>query len=145
MQATIAPRPFSTPPSAQPLRADRPAPTTHQGDATLDHPSVVAAGFESEFRPGRSASSLAPSGEFSVEPPPGDARFGQMHERLRQLGATYVLLESWGDQHQAFRFYCKIAVAGNPHYTYRFEATDTDPVHAMAKVVDQVERWRNQR
>lgn len=74
-----------------------------------------------------------------------DQQLAAMHQRLRELGATYLLLETWGEQRQAFRFYCKIAIAGNPHYTYRFEATDTDPIQAMRDVVDQVEQWRAKR
>jgi len=61
--------------------------------------------------------------------------------RLKELGATYVLLESWGDNQEQFRFYCKIAIAGNPHYTYRFEATDGEPLRAMTNVLRQVEAW----
>ena len=70
---------------------------------------------------------------------------GQFHSichRLKELGATYVLLESWGDGQEQFRFYCKIAIAGNPDYTYRFEATSVDPLAAMANVLRQVESWR---
>ncbi len=72
-------------------------------------------------------------------------QFQSICQRLKELGATYVLLESWGDGQEQFRFYCKIAIAGNPHYTYRFEATNPDPLAAMANVLRQVESWQASR
>ncbi len=77
------------------------------------------------------------------EPPAASAdSFEAICRRLKELGSTYVLLESWGDSQEQYRFYCKIAVAGNPHYTYRFEATSPDPMTAMSRVLYQVEDWR---
>jgi len=159
-QASMAPafqppEPFSAPPGAQPLHANpsrqdmQPSDAARIASIAEDGSSVVPTGYDSRQDAAADRSSqhpspshFSPAGEFFVSPPPGDERFAQMHERLRQLGATYVLLESWGEQHQTFRFYCKIAIAGNPHYTYRFEATDAEPIEAMAKVVAQIERWR---
>ena len=63
-------------------------------------------------------------------------------ERLRQLGATHCLLESWGDRKQLYRFCCKMAVQGSPNFIRYFEATDSDPVRTMAQVLQQVEAWR---
>ena len=40
--------------------------------------------------------------------------FHCIQDRLRQLGATYYLLESWGNQQQMYRFYCKMAIGGSP-------------------------------
>ena len=80
--------------------------------------------------------------QFAASPPD---RFQAIRQRLKELGSTYVLLESWGDEQELFRFYCKVAVAGNPHYAYRFEATSSDPLAAMAKVLQQVEAWRTAR
>jgi hypothetical protein len=71
--------------------------------------------------------------------------FNVVHDRLRQLGATYYLLESWGGQQQLYRFYCKMAVGGNSNYTRYFEAIDSDPLRAMSQVLQQVESWRSGR
>ncbi len=65
-----------------------------------------------------------------------------LQSRLRQLGATYYLLETWGNQRQFYRFYCQMAVGGNAGYTHYFEATNSDPLGAMADVLRQVEAWR---
>ena len=74
--------------------------------------------------------------------PAGADRFTSLKERLRDLGATYYLLETWGSQGQLFRFYCKVAVGGSPNYARYFEATHADPLHAMSAVLEQVEAWR---
>lgn len=113
-------------------------------------PATYEAPIESAFNH-RSGQGLLCAGEDGQMPvptahdQPGTASTDQFHavyQRLKELGSTYVLLESWGDGHEQFRFYCKIAIAGNPHYTYRFEATNADPLAAMANVLRQVEVWR---
>ena len=68
--------------------------------------------------------------------------FHAIPNRLRQLGATYYLLESWGNEQKIFRFYCKMAVGGSTDYTRYFEATHSDPLQAMLQVLRQVETWR---
>jgi hypothetical protein len=64
-----------------------------------------------------------------------------VEHRLRQLGATYYRLESWGDGGQWFRFQCRVAVDGNPGCTKHFEATDRVPMQAIAVVFHAVESW----
>ncbi len=73
---------------------------------------------------------------------PMEGRFAAIQDRLRKLGATYYLLESWGSRDYLYRFYCKVAVGGNPDYTHFFEATHSDPLEAMDEVLRQVEAWR---
>jgi len=65
--------------------------------------------------------------------------FSDIQLRLRELGATYYLLETWGSQRQLYRFYCRMAVGGNVDFTRYFEATDADPLQAMLQVLRQVE------
>lgn len=69
-------------------------------------------------------------------------RFTSIQQRLRELGATYFLLESWGSQGQLYRFYCKMAIGGNSNYNRYFEATDADAIQVMSKVLNEVEAWR---
>ena len=73
----------------------------------------------------------------------GTTPFSQIQDRLKQLGATYYLLETWGNQQQLYRFYCKMAVGGNSNYTHCFEYIGADPLQAMAEVLKQVENWRS--
>jgi len=74
--------------------------------------------------------------------PPSDAQFKHVHERLKQLGATYYLLEAWGDHSDAFRFYCRMSIGGNSHVTRPFYCVDADPLKAMNNVLQQVEDWQ---
>ena len=91
--------------------------------------------------PGVIQGATGPSGPADPARPAGD-KFTYIQDRLRRLGATYYLLESWGSREQLYRFYCKVAVGGNSNYTHYFEATDSDPIRAMARVLQQVEAWR---
>jgi hypothetical protein len=62
--------------------------------------------------------------------------------QLRQLGASYYALETWGAQGRYFRFQAKVAAGSGASYARHFEAIDPDAEEAMASVVGQVERWR---
>ena len=72
-------------------------------------------------------------------------RFTAMERRLREFGATYYLLETWGNEGELYRFHCKMAIGNNPNYTRHFEATDRDALKAMAQVLEKVEMWREGR
>ena len=71
-------------------------------------------------------------------------RFLAAESRLRQLGATHCLLESWGNDGHFYRFRCEMAVGGNPDYARYFEATDSNPAQVIGRVLRQVEVWRSQ-
>ena len=75
------------------------------------------------------------------------AQFRRMEQRLRQLGATYYLLETWGTTGDRYRFLCKMALAGSADYDRNriFQATAADPLRAMQNVLEQVEQWRSGR
>jgi hypothetical protein len=72
-------------------------------------------------------------------------RLNYVLDRLRELGAVYYLLETWGNDGQRFRFHCKMALDGNPAYTRHFEAIDRDAIQAIAKVLAEAETWRTER
>lgn len=74
-----------------------------------------------------------------------DATFDSMHRRLEQLGATYYLLETWGRGGALYRFHCKMAIGENPNFTRQFEATDSNPMVAMKRVLGEVEAWHAKR
>ena len=78
-----------------------------------------------------------PPSQPSSRAEPAARRHGSVPANSRaiaQLGATYYLLESWGNDQQLYRFYCKMAVGGSADYTRYFEATDADPLQAMLGV-----------
>ena len=89
------------------------------------------------------ASPLPSPGPGNDLPGPQQNPFRDMEQRLRMLGATYYLLESWGNAGNLYRFHVKMALAGNPSYNRHFEATDADPITAMRHVLSEVEAWRN--
>lgn len=113
------------------------------------------AGAESPYQPGAPAKSPF-SYPASGAMPPHDAvanqatpqpveqpdRFTAMERKLREYGATYYLLETWGKEGELYRFHCKMAVGNNPNYTRQFEATDRDALRAIAQVLERVEAWR---
>ncbi len=136
---SVAPEwPTAEQPSAIP--SERQAAPADAVACDADGCRVLPATYEAAVGPsgGRGAALVSPS----QERPPATGEFQAICDRLKELGATYVLLESWGDRQEQFRFYCKIAIAGNPNYTYRFEATSPAPLSAMAEVLQQVENWR---
>ncbi|MCC7084235.1 MAG: hypothetical protein IT427_04420 [Pirellulales bacterium] len=72
----------------------------------------------------------------------GDDKFRQAEGRLRQLGATQYVLETWGPQNDRYRFACRMAVGRNVGVTQHFEAIESDPWSAMEEVLRQVEQWQ---
>lgn len=65
----------------------------------------------------------------------------RVHERLTDLGASRILLESWGHLGQSYRFRCDLAEDLSQPPFRTFQATDADPDRAMYHVLDQVESW----
>ena len=70
------------------------------------------------------------------------AEIPALERRLRELGATYYVLERWGKHGQYHRFQARMAVDGQADRVRHFEATHSDPQQAMANVLAQVESWR---
>ena len=109
------------------------------------YPEVVAPGsagrsLEDVFQPDQPPQVTAgPAPRQTVD------RFTYIQTRLRELGATYYLLESWGADGQYFRFHCRMAVGGSQGYARHFEATESDALQAMARVLNEVEAWRGSR
>ncbi len=69
-------------------------------------------------------------------------QFTQIQQRLRQLGASYYLLETWGSDGQSYRFYCRLPIQGDRTNSRYFEVIDSDQLRAMDRVLRQVEAWR---
>ena len=141
---TVPPPPGTTEPARMPLPAELPAGApSGPPDAMPPGPSgVVPTHYETAVAPLdqnlRPPPQMPPASPQPAEIDPGT----KIQNRLRQLGATYYLLEFLGGQQQRYRFYCKMAVGGNPNFPQVFEANDTDPLRAMSQVLQQVESWR---
>jgi hypothetical protein len=93
--------------------------------------------------PAATAGGMNPGAALST--PAQTDRFTWMEHRLRDFGASYYVLELLANGGERYRFFCQFPLANNPGRTRNFEATDTDPLRAMTRVVDQVEAWRTGR
>jgi hypothetical protein len=132
--------------SALPLSIPNQAPPRKLAvDSSASLLSVPSGGGTTPVQVNNNLSPVVPVNyQTPAEIPSGAATpFSQIQDRLKQLGATYYLLETWGNQQQLFRFYCKMAVGGNANYTHCFEYIGADPLQAMSEVLKQVENWRN--
>jgi hypothetical protein len=86
-----------------------------------------------------------PANRAAPRPLEAPDRFTAMERTLREYGATYYLLETWGNDGELYRFHCRMAISNNPNYTRQFEATDRDSLKAMSQVLERVEAWRSGR
>jgi len=68
-----------------------------------------------------------------------------MERRLRELGATYYVLEKWGEGADRYRFECHVAIATDADHNRYFDATAERPDSAVDAVLRQVERWQSDR
>ncbi len=81
-------------------------------------------------------------GNVAASGPAADAKFHAAELRLRELGATHYMLESWGPENNRYRFVCEVAVAGGAGMNRYFQKTDEDPWRAMEAVLHEVEDFR---
>jgi hypothetical protein len=65
----------------------------------------------------------------------------QVRQRLEELGAEYVIVETI-DGSGKYRFHCRMLVDAQTRFTRAFEATSTDPIAAADQVLREVEGWR---
>jgi hypothetical protein len=115
------------------------SPTASAGEAPRFTPTASAG----ERSPAPIVAPALPAATAETAVAPADpAACQEIQNRLQKLGATYYVLESWGDERQLYRFCCKMAVGGNADYVHCFEATHADPLRAMQQVLRDVETWR---
>ncbi|HZZ73098.1 MAG TPA: hypothetical protein VFE24_12660 [Pirellulales bacterium] len=137
-------------PQAAPLvagssQASSAAKLPDQGD-NFSHPAVTpsAQDLAGSNLSLHSTPSPAPATRLAAAAPRPMERqqFSGLESRLQQLGAKYYRLETSGLQGELFHFECQCPMKGNPAPPKVFEATDSDPMQAVARVVHQVEDWR---
>lgn len=69
------------------------------------------------------------------------ARLQRIRERLEELGADYVIVETT-DVSGRYRFHCRMIVEDQSPFTRPFEAVSADPLAAGEQVLQDVESWR---
>jgi hypothetical protein len=70
------------------------------------------------------------------------ARLQQIRQRLEDLGAEYVVVETTGDGGR-YRFFCRMLVDQRSRFTRPFESSAFDPLAAGEQVLKDVETWRS--
>jgi len=139
----VAPAPWRSPnpPSELPVDSGTQPLRTEPSTGPANYPST---GVDPLVRPASAEGTVRSIDMPTDTPRRADAapsEFLEIQQRLQDLGSTYYRLETWSGRSQ-FRFHCRMAVRENSHYSRNFEATDADPMAAMRKVLEQVERWR---
>jgi hypothetical protein len=71
-------------------------PVGHRRPAATPPPTVIPAGYEAPAPPRELPDDVTSTDQVDT--------FTHIQHRLRELGATYYLLESWGDRRQLYRF-----------------------------------------
>jgi hypothetical protein len=122
------------------------------GSSSASHREGIPAGSGRSLAPPPRLPYAQRTPPHRTSPATGESRQGpsadeltQMQHRLRQLGATYLLLEYEASRQPSYRFFCKMAIGGSASHVQTFEARAADPLGAIRRVLQQVEIWRNQR
>jgi hypothetical protein len=146
--------PVAAPPTQE---INQPQAVGHVSPARFDEQSPAAAsvtptGFEAPTAP----PSLAPTPQFALPSPTPNAapatpepkiddrtiaRLQQIRQRLEQLGAEYVIVET--QDGGRFRFHCRMLVDEQSRFTRPFEAASFDCLAAGEQVLRDVETWRS--
>jgi hypothetical protein len=148
--ATLAPSPVAKS-SIAPARFDEPSPAPQYlvQQAAVAGPSAIPANrFEPAIPPPMPASPPFAAPEPAPPTSPESkidertiARLHQIRERLEQLGAEYVLVDT--QDSGRYRFHCRVLVDPRTRYTRPFDATSFDPIAAGEQVLSEVEKWRS--
>jgi hypothetical protein len=69
-------------------------------------------------------------------------QFSTIQQRLRAMGATHYVLETWGPQGDMYRFQCRMSAGHHPGYSRQFEAIDSDALRVMQTVLDEIDAWK---
>jgi hypothetical protein len=110
-------------------------------DATAVQPPPLAPSPAFEPLPSSQVLAAEPAG---TEPKIDDrtiARLQQLRQRLEDLGAQYVIVETLDGSGQ-YRFHCQMLIEPQSQYRRAFEATAADPLAAGEQVLRDVETWR---
>ena len=71
-----------------------------------------------------------------------DSHAERIQQRLKSLGAQYLLLETDGSVPPEYRFHCRMLIP-NSVYSRAFEGISPDPAAAMEQVLREVEAWKS--
>lgn len=144
--AAIVPAPEILPAVDESAPAAAPPPLA-AADIAAAPPTGLPGGMPAPHQAGLSEETAAPPVEQTAQLDPARSPavqadpFQAMQHRLRELGATYYLLETWGPAGEMYRFHCRMAIDAQGLATRHFEATADDPLVAMGRVLGEIEPW----
>jgi hypothetical protein len=150
---------FGRVPATAPLSEElsQPEPARHVSPSRWDEPSpaagsVATSGFNAPINP----PSLVPSPPIAFTSPTTTnalnpnteskidertiSRLQQIRQRLEQLGAEYVMVET--QDGSRYRFHCRMLIDERSRFTRPFESSSFDAVAAGEQVLHDVEAWR---
>jgi hypothetical protein len=146
--------PVAAPPTQELIQ---PEVVGHVSPARFDEPSPAAASVVTTgFQSAAPTPLLAPTPQFALPSPRPNAqsaspetkiddrtiaRLQQIRQRLEQLGAEYVIVET--QDGGRFRFHCRMLIDEHSRFTRPFEAASFDCLAAGEQVLRDVESWRN--
>lgn len=117
-----------------------------QGKLAASQPALVPVAPKSADRtPIRPVGLSDPSHDSPAatpELPQESGEFAEVQQQLRELGARYYRLETWGARGQYYRFHARMDMGGQSGCIRYFEATDPDPLQAIVAVLSQVRSWQ---
>lgn len=153
------PSDFGRPPApavsaaAQPQLAERVAPAGYIDDSPAEASGPqgldAAAAAAPPLAPPPVFSPLAPlplaAANLAAEPiidAATIARLQQIRQRLEQLGAEYVVVDT-PESGSGYRCHCRMLIDPRSRFTQPFEALGNDPLAISEQVLRDVEQWRS--
>ena len=146
-----SPPPLAGAAVVEPMFVERVSPASYEEAVPSGSPGAAA---------GLDAAGIPPLAPVTAFDPPGllpdrtgapgeevvidEQTLGRLHrvrQRLEELGADYVIVETTESGGQ-FRFHCRMIVDANSRFTRPFEAKSADPLAAGEQVLREVEAWR---
>jgi hypothetical protein len=120
------------------------APPTSPGSPPISAPPISAPPLAAlpASPPFESAPPAAPPARLVPIDERTISRLQQIRQRLEQLGAEYVVVETL-ESTGRFRFHARMLIDERSRFTRPFEASASDPITAGEQVLREVEAWRS--
>lgn len=71
-----------------------------------------------------------------------NSQIQEIRQNLIKLGAQNIRLDEVSGHPAEYHFSCSMPLGDRAVYSRKFAITDSDPIRAMTRVLDEVERWR---
>lgn len=127
--------------SSQPATPVKPV---HRSAPTVGKPATSPASVRNTSLPREAVVSPERSRQPNNQNSADEFSWDQATQKLRELGIRKHQLE-WLAEANSFLFTCTFTPPHSPRVTHRFEAEADEPLHAVHKVLEQIDAWQTQR